>query len=79
MLAKTRPQRYVQACSDCEGQGQTTEAEFDGSTRLISCETCCGCGDLSDCVMCDEPTPISVLEMFDGRCGACVAAKEMAS
>lgn len=82
-VRKIRPQSSIHDCASCDGVGQIIDVDFDDEgeryTSTVSCEDCCGGGKTSDCHGCDEATPLVTLEMFDGRCGACVALSELAS
>lgn len=81
-IRKTAPQRHVNACTDCDGLGVWSEDDWDGEdsqVRRERCETCDGCGLMSDCRQCDEPTALTILQHANGMCGSCAAGLEVAS
>jgi DnaJ-class molecular chaperone len=73
------PSRRQQDCPDCDGLGRFAEDDGDSEdpcVRIARCEGCDGTGVLVDCVICDEPMPLSDAEQGSGHCPQCRAELE---
>lgn len=81
-LRKARPQRHTNVCADCDGRGRWSEDDFDGESPqvvVVTCEACSGFRYVGDCELCDEPTASGTLELLNGMCNRCAAAKEISA